>query len=173
MAVASPGLHVLTTPTPHAAYTKVTRVILEIRGISVCLSGCLFMCLSVCLSVCLCVCLSTCLSVCLSVCLCIWLAVFLCVCLSVCPCVCLCQCRICRSARPLNLLLLEWVNDCRWGWQNRTDLGQFKTFPVQLYWHVAIKLYCKCRHLYEQTQETRKHKRFRQTVFVGRKKTDR
>ena len=69
MAVASPGLHVLTTPTPHAAYTKVTRVILEIRGISVCLSGCLFMCLSVCLSVCLCVCLSTCLSV--YVCLCV------------------------------------------------------------------------------------------------------
>ena len=41
----------------------------------------------------------------------------------------------------------EWVNNCWLGWQNTTALE-------------------KCTHLYEQTQGTIKHKRFRQRVFV-------
>ena len=50
-----------------------------------------------------------------------------------------------------NCIIEEWVNNCRWGWQNWTVLG-------------------KCTHLYD---ETRKHKRFRQKiVFIRCEKID-
>ena len=54
---------------------------------------------------------------------------------------------------PLIWHAKEWVNNCWWGWQNRTDLG-------------------KCTHLYDETQGTIKHERFRQRVFVRCKKRD-
>ena len=41
----------------------------------------------------------------------------------------------------------EWVNNCWWGWQNKTDLG-------------------RCTHLYKEIQGTVKHKRLRQKVFI-------
>ena len=47
----------------------------------------------------------------------------------------------------------EWVNNCWWGWQNRTDLG-------------------KCTHLYGKTQGKIKHKRFWHKVFVRCKEID-
>ena len=51
------------------------------------------------------------------------------------------------------LLSKEWVSNCWWGWQNRTALE-------------------KCTNLYNETQGTIKHKRFRQIVFVGCKKRE-
>ena len=48
-------------------------------------------------------------------------------------------------------MLIEWVNNCWLGWQNRTDL-----------W--------KCTHLYNEMQRTIKH--FQQKVFVRYKQID-
>ena len=53
----------------------------------------------------------------------------------------------------LNFHFKEWVNNCWWGWQNRTDLG-------------------KCTHLYDGIRGTVKHKRFWQKVFFRYEKID-
>ena len=50
--------------------------------------------------------------------------------------------------------LKEWMNNCWWGWQNRTALA-------------------KCTQLFDDTQGTIKDKRFQQRVFVGCNKRDR
>ena len=74
-----------------------------------------------------------------------------------CPCetlvVCLLETR--GGSRSKHLKGSEvWVNNCWWGWQNRTDPR-------------------KCTHLYDETQGTVKHKRIRQKiVFVNCKKID-
>ena len=50
--------------------------------------------------------------------------------------------KLCVAMTLGDIIRKEWVNNCWWGWQNRTTLE-------------------KCPHLYNETQETMKHKRFR------------
>ena len=50
--------------------------------------------------------------------------------------------KLCVAMALGDIICKEWVNNCWWSWQNRTTLE-------------------KCTHLYNETQETIKHKCFR------------